>query len=225
MAESDDVTLYKYISTQYAVDALKNRRLYLSDGSNLNDPFELTVVNRESGVIERINGLHILCLTNSSRAKLMWSYYGENHKGICVSVKVPKRLVHPICYTSERVYVDSDVDAIIARSAEKRKSNIKKPPSEMRKDKKIAFIKDRKWKDEKEYRIVLDDIDKKNEKRLEQDNGDWFLRVKIDKVYLGVFFEKNTEEIKCEIRNACKNEIDIIEMRMSTVRYSIEETK
>lgn len=37
------ITLYKYVPLQYAVDILDNHRLYLSDGLNFNDPFEITV--------------------------------------------------------------------------------------------------------------------------------------------------------------------------------------
>ena len=44
---SELVTLYKYVSTNYIVDILNYQRLYLSDGHNFNDPFEITVTDRE----------------------------------------------------------------------------------------------------------------------------------------------------------------------------------
>ena len=52
----------------------------------------------------------------------------------------------------------------------------------MRKNKKIAYIKDKKWLYEKEYRIVFD---KDDELGLIYEDGKWFMSVKITNVYLG----------------------------------------
>lgn len=57
-------TLYKYVSLNRVADILDNNRLYLNDGSNFNDPFEITTVDRRTHKIRHIEGLHVLSLTN-----------------------------------------------------------------------------------------------------------------------------------------------------------------
>ena len=86
-------TLYKYVSLKRVADILNHQRLYLSDGTNFNDPFEITVTDKEKRQTRRVEGLHILSLTNSFRNKLIWSHYTDSHKGACLTVKVPNHLV------------------------------------------------------------------------------------------------------------------------------------
>lgn len=182
-------TLYKYVSLNYVVDILDNHRLFLNDGKNFNDPFEITITDKSNGTTRHINGLHILSLTNSYRNKLIWSHYTDSHKGVCLTIQVPNQLVYPICYSTKRVYEDSDIDDLIEHSTKKAKKSLKNDFSVLSKDKKIAYIKDKKWIYEKEYRIVFD---KNDESSLIFDNGKWFMSVKITNIYLGANFEKTT---------------------------------
>ena len=75
-------TLYKYVPLKYAADIIENHRMYLSDGSNFNDPFEITVIDRNTKRASLLSGLHILCLSNSYQNKLIWSHYSEAHKSV-----------------------------------------------------------------------------------------------------------------------------------------------
>ncbi len=214
------ITLYKYVSLDYVSDILDNHRLYLSDGKNFNDPFEITVTDNKNHKIMHIDGLHILSLTNSFRNKLIWSHYTDSHKGVCITVKIPNNLVHPICYSTKRIYKDSDVDSIISTSKITAKKNANIDFSTLSKNKKIAHIKDKKWMYEKEYRIVFDKTD---EPGLIYSDGKWFMSVKITNVYLGVNFYKNNKEIQREIIKACKrNNINITQMVLSDKDYSVK---
>lgn len=212
-------TLYKYVPIKYVADTINNHRLFLGDGINFNDPFELTITDRKTNIIQQIQGLHILCLTNSYRNKLIWSHYADSHKGVCLTIQVPNRLVYPICYTSRRVFSDSDLDNIIAKSKQSGKTSIEKSYSNLTTAKKIAYIKDRKWNYEKEYRIVFDSSD---ECGLIFDDNKWFMSVKITNIYLGVNFDKNDKDIQNKIREACKlNGVKISQMELSDKNYSI----
>ena len=102
-----ETILYKYISLKHAEEIIKNQRLRMSDGSDFNDPFELIQIDGKEE--ERIKGLHILCLTNSQQNKLMWSHYSDNHKGICLAVKVPAEDVYAVAYTGTRAHKGKDV--------------------------------------------------------------------------------------------------------------------
>ncbi len=217
------VTLYKYVSLNRVVDILDNHRLYLNDGNNLNDPFEVTVTDEKMKKVRHIEGLHILSLTSSYRNKLIWSHYTDSHKGVCLTVKVPNNLVYPVCYSTKRVYEDSDIDKIISSSKRKTKKNVAKDFSLLNTNKKIAYIKDKKWEYEKEYRVVFDKDDEAG--LIHQDNK-WFMSVKITNIYLGVNFDKNEREIKEKIMDACKrNNITMTQMVLSLSDYSLNVKK
>lgn len=212
-------TLYKYVKLNYVVDILDNHRLYLSDGKDFNDPFEITITNREKGNISNIEGLHILSLTNSYRKKLMWSHYADSHKGVCLTVRVPQDLVYPVCYSTKRIYEDSNINNIISLSQKSIKKNVNNNFSLLNKYKKIAHIKDKKWSYEKEYRVVFD---KDDEGGLIFEDGKWYMSVKTKNIYLGVNFDKNDEKVKKNIIEACKrNNITIKKMTLSKKDYSI----
>lgn len=186
-------TLYKYLTTNYLYETIRDSKIYLNDGTIINDPFELKYILRESGTVKTIKGLHILCLTKSHRMKLMWSHYTDSHKGVCLALEIPRHLVYPICYTGERVFSDSNLDDIIARAYKGKEKSLFKSYDLLSSNQKIALIKDSKWNYEKEYRIVFD-----NEEGLIYDNNKWFMSVKIKRLYLGVNFdtEKNKDIIQ-----------------------------
>jgi hypothetical protein len=213
--------LYKYVSLDnYAIDIIKNGRLYLSDGSNFNDPFELSIIDKNTMLPIAISGLHILCLTNSYQNKLMWSHYAHEHKGICITVEIPKYNVYPICYSGKRVFADSDIDLLISESKRYVKKNLDKPYDNLAYEKKVAYIKDRKWEYEKEYRIVYDEND---EKRLILDGDKWFVPVKIKKVYLGVNFDKNKSNDKENLLLECKKQdINVSQMKLDSETYALK---
>ena len=65
----------------------------------------------------------------------------DSHKGVCLTVKVPNHLVYPICYSTKRIYDDSDVDKIISSSVKITKKSVDKDFSALSKSQKIAYIK------------------------------------------------------------------------------------
>lgn len=216
-------TLYKYVSLERVPDILDNHRLYLSDGKNFNDPFEITVTDKKNHRIRHIEGLHILSLTNSFRNKLIWSHYTDSHKGVCITVKVPNNVVYPICYSTKRIYEDSDIDNIISSGTKITKKSVEKDFSLLSKDKKIAYIKDKKWMYEKEYRVVFD---KSDEEGLIYHDGKWFMSVKITNIYLGANFDRNKIETQRKIIEACKrNKVKITQMVLSDTDYSVKKKR
>lgn len=212
-------TLYKYIPLKYVEESIDKQRLYLNDGLKFNDPFEITITDKDKKNIEHIRGLHILSLTNSHQNKLMWSHYTKSHEGVCLTVRVPNTWVYPICYTSKRVYTDSNIEQILDTGIIKSKKSVLKPYSSLRPLKKIAFVKDKKWMYEHEYRLVFDHED---ESSLIFEDGKWYVPVKITNIYLGVNFNRNEEETKDKIINACKrNNVKITQMVLSCDDYSL----
>lgn len=211
-------TLYKYISAEHAAEIIQSQRLRMGDGSNFNDPFELLVVDRKKNTERRIEGLRILCLTNSIKKKLMWSHYADSHKGLCLAVKVPADVVYYVCYTGDRLFADSDIEKIFSNCKNKGKENLRKSYDQLSDIHKAALIKDQKWAYEKEYRIVCTD----DQTDLIDKEGYYSFPVKIERVYLGCRFDKNDLEKIAGILKACRDHnVEIKRMRLSYDNYSL----
>ena len=63
-------------------EILSNGLISFSNPQNFNDPFDCDCVNEITG--ESKNMFKVLCLTPDYTNILMWSYYGNNHKGYCL---------------------------------------------------------------------------------------------------------------------------------------------
>lgn len=202
-------------------DCLENNRLYLNDGKTLNDPFDLAFTNRKTRELTRMEGLRILCLTNSYRKKLMWSYYADGHKGVCLTVSIPSNLVYPVCYTTRRLFDDTDELEILNNSIIWRKRSLIKPWEIIDQTKRRAYIKDKKWEHENEYRIVFNE----NEPGLITVGDKKFMSVKFKNVYLGVKFDDKSEKGR-SIINICKNKnIKISCMGIDDMNYGLRVLK
>lgn len=217
---SEETTiLYKYVSWENLEKIIDQQRLLLGDGSDYNDPFEVSITNRTTKQISHVKGLHILCLTGGFQNKLIWSHYTDSHKGACLTVQIPKSRVYPVCYTSKRVYDDSDIDSLIEKSTKVVKQKLDKSFISLSKKKKIAYLKDKKWIYEKEYRLVFDEND---EDLLIHEGDKWYFHVKITNIYLGTNFDKNEREIRDKILAACKrNNTKITRMALSKANYAV----
>ncbi len=149
----------------------------------------------------------------------MWSHYGDSHKGVCLTVEVPSSLIYPVCYTSKRLQKNSDINKLLKNGKFKNKKSIPANYDSLSNLKKQAYIKDSKWSDEREYRIVFND----NEDGLIRENGKTFMSVKIKNIYLGANFNKNDNGIQKAIVEACKKKnISIKQMVLSDTDYSLK---
>ena len=93
--------LYHYYKcTDYAVDAIKENRLYFANPWTFNDPLERVIMfdrrrdeEGNSVAIERVHyaprgmrGLDVgvFCFCTSMTNYLLWSHYADGHKGVCI---------------------------------------------------------------------------------------------------------------------------------------------
>ena len=71
--------MYKYLKLKNLISTLENG-IYMANPVILNDPFEYDG-------IKQIDKFKIGCLTSSFKNKLMWSIYGDSHKGCLLQFK------------------------------------------------------------------------------------------------------------------------------------------
>jgi len=104
--------LYHLTDADHAISDIALRRLKVARFSDLNDPFELIGANfREREVRKVIRGfksafdaeMGLLCFSEDWKEPLLWSHYGDRHRGICLGFNVPLSQVDRVDYQSERI--------------------------------------------------------------------------------------------------------------------------
>lgn len=92
--------VYKFTSAQYGISNLEKKRLKLSTINDLNDPFDLCPLDTSHPSISKAtdaliselwNTKAILCFSRNWDNLLLWSHYGDAHKGICLGFDIPER--------------------------------------------------------------------------------------------------------------------------------------
>ncbi len=93
--------LYHYLGAKWALDDIRRRRLKTSQIDDMNDPYEFKTVYSDHGASQSalettekvaIGKYGVLCFSRCWNNILMWSHYGDRHKGICRGFDVPDEL-------------------------------------------------------------------------------------------------------------------------------------
>lgn len=87
----------------------------------------------------------IFCLAERATCPLMWSHYGDRHRGICIGYSVPDgTIVHEVKYGGSRLIEASEVAAMLKGSEAARR----------RVDEAVLLRKARPWRYEREWRLI-----------------------------------------------------------------------
>jgi hypothetical protein len=106
---------YYFTTAQHGIDNLRQKRIKISRLLDLNDPFELLGPQLSTEtlriafskcVLEWSERFGIICLSQRSSNPLMWSHYGDRHRGICFGFDVSDQYVMPINYRVDRLKLD-----------------------------------------------------------------------------------------------------------------------
>lgn len=219
-------TIFKFqaASKDYVYDDIANDKIALVKIKLFNDPFDSLLSTGFSdlnnfdqyrvGEERYINDIkdfrsmmYVCCFTSNLHSIPMWSYYGENHKGICIEYKVKdlNKLtpfnVLPVLYKKERKkLINSQGEYGVINQTDFAK---------------MLYIKSDQWKHEAEWRIVgeskiTDDIYKTPIKS-------------IVSVYLGCKMDDDTKQKYIRL---CKNKkINCYQMKMTNDSFSLEYEK
>lgn len=110
--------LYKYLSDDVFRDYLTshlNGEVYLSSWRDFNDPMEgyfTYIAHRDTRhIIDAVVGekseYRVSCFCKSYRQFLLWSYYTNKHRGVCLEYVVQPDQLHPGCILKAVRYNDS----------------------------------------------------------------------------------------------------------------------
>jgi len=146
----DHQIFYHFLPSTFALQDLECKRIKVSRLNSLNDPFELMPYKRYprekrklyDKVFGRINKKWgLLSFTESWEEQLLWSHYGEGHKGIALGFEILRGEIIKVTYSTDE---------------KRREIGLTDDPNENEANfLKLAGIKYRLWAYEKEYRILV----------------------------------------------------------------------
>src|SRR5581483_5583791 len=106
--------VYYMTSAKWGEVILKERRLKLARFGELNDPFELSLIDsrpRETrGSVKLITDhfhrtIGVICFGASWTSPVMWAHYGDRHFGVGLGFDVPDDLLTKVQYTDRKINV------------------------------------------------------------------------------------------------------------------------
>jgi hypothetical protein len=102
--------LYHMLSSEYAMKNLERQRLKISRINDLNDPFELRPFEETDKSFQQAQtetkdqmseSYGVLCFSKEWNNPVLWSHYGDKHKGMCLGFEVTVE-TKPIEYVTKR---------------------------------------------------------------------------------------------------------------------------
>ena len=171
--------------------------------------------------------LYIGCLSATFDSILMWSYYGENHKGICIELEVEENPAYlfKVEYQEERPAMQLEkISSVFCGKlfAKQDMSNISKEMTLLPLVAQPYVTKAKGWEHEQEYRLIYSesDFDKTTifKKKCADGVERYMYPAKITKIYLGATMPEDKKE---EIRFISPKEIEIMEMKISDTKYAL----
>lgn len=155
--------------------------------------------------------LLITCFSKKNDSILMWSHYGDSHKGVCFEFEEDRDIFKEVKYTDERSKLN--LKKLVERYLMCEFKNEECDLSEDEYQKSIIeqfFTKQNDWSYEQEIRCVLS----KDNTSLDDfyyENGNYFLKMKIKKIYIGS--KASGETLNDLISRALKRKIEVVFMK------------
>ena len=122
---------YHFTSNKHALGNLRNKRMKIATVGDLNDPFELLGMNLRDKEARRkfrawrddmAGDFGFLCFSRNWHNPLLWSHYGDKHKGVCLGFDLSDEHIIDVIYTGSRVQLPpgaldqvQDADQIMQR--------------------------------------------------------------------------------------------------------------
>jgi hypothetical protein len=106
------IRVYKFLSAEFGMKSLRERRIKISTVDDLNDPFELMPFElsdkrARSGLMaaretwSKTRG--VLCFSADWRDPVIWSHYSDKHKGLCLGFDLPDNVTRAVTYVDGRL--------------------------------------------------------------------------------------------------------------------------
>ncbi len=206
--------VYHITSGDHGISDIALGRIKLARFSDLNDPFELLAVSfRDRPVRKAVRDFKntydsstgLLCFSADWTNPVLWSHYGQKHRGICLGFNIPRSRLEKVQYKDKRLLAELDEDT---------------HPTEIDEDlqKLLRSTKYRHWRYEEEWRIFVPLKEAKAEGRLHfcSFNDD----LQLAEVILGPQCDLPLEEVR-ELTSSLKQNAVTFRARLALKFFSV----
>lgn len=184
----------------------------------LKDKFTNEVIQK---VKDTRNNALISCFSKRYDSILMWSHYGDKHKGICIEFDRPKNDFLDVKYSKKRCKFDLEdtTRRVLGYMLSNEEADVN-DKGLIRCISKPFIVKSLDWKYEEEVRCILspnsEGVSKLEELSL------YTMPTSITKIYVGCKVDKESEEYNKLLQLAKTKSIDVIELIESEDLFSLE---
>jgi hypothetical protein len=119
------VRVYKFLEARHAQSNIANRHIKISRIGDLNDPFELRPINvshrpqlrrvLDAWRKEMDKDHGVLCFSRTWQDPVLWSHYGDKHRGVCLGYELDPSLAEPVRYRVKRISPRFDKKKMLVR--------------------------------------------------------------------------------------------------------------
>lgn len=175
----------------------------------------------ELKVEEIRKSLLVTCFSKTNNSILLWSHYGDSHRGVCIEYDLDPKEYETVKYRKKRQQLDLKFITAIVLGYDFIGETIDvNNPRIMESISKVLLTKSRDWKYESEVRMIRlankpsEDVD------LVSDEDKHYLRLdKISKVFVGCrASQENINELKRRFPD-----VQIVQMKDSDYKYELSE--
>jgi len=212
--------LYKYCgAAKWALQAIENHTLKVATDKDINDPFEILPValkkKDQRKYVRKLRQLFfqkagVISFTANWHHPLMWSHYGDNHRGLCLGFDVPAGLVLKVDYIRERPIPKERV--LPDGSVELQLPSINT----------FAQTKSKHWDYEDEYRL-LPNIEKQVRQNKFPIIYDLPEEISLREVIVGPLSTTSVSETVSKLRHP--NEVDVFQSRLAFKKFKVVRQK
>lgn len=107
----DYLRVYHVTSAEYGISDISLGHLKVARFSDLNDPFELMAMQFRANTRHAATEFKqdfdshtgLLCFSSDWKNPVLWSHYGDKHRGICLGFNVERSRVEEVLYEDKRI--------------------------------------------------------------------------------------------------------------------------
>lgn len=213
----NDMKLYKYRTiNEYTLESIREQYIWMSNPSTFNDTFDCRRIYDYYGDVDK--NITVFCMSDSFDNHLLWGYYADGYRGICIEYDLPNQF--PFCFENLS-YPFFPVCKPVRYVRDMPLMEDKPPYILSLREKKILlenyiFTKNAEWSHEKEWRFAI------FYERLTQNIHKLKLPLNtISAIYLGCDI---CEEHKNSVYNAIRHieNINLYQMKRACNSFDIE---
>lgn len=106
---------FKFISSEFALKAIEDGEIKVSQFNELNDPFELLPMKLTNPLYQETQKKFkdwtseqygLICFSRKWHNPLLWSHYGDKHKGVALEFQLDDEIVSKVEYSEIRLEFD-----------------------------------------------------------------------------------------------------------------------